>query len=161
MSTPLGTRSCPAGRYYAGLTTIPGIGPITAATIQALVPDPAPSRQFGTSPLDWVDAEDAFEWGGKERLGKISKMGNRRCVSLLVLGAQQCCGIARRGAPISHWLTALLSRRPAKVAAIALATRWPGSFGLCLLKRVRSPERTGCRICGCLNTKNGLTNWAA
>ena len=56
-------------------------------------------------------------------MGKISKMGNPTLRSLLVVGATAVLQHARRGATISPWLTALLARRPAKVAAIALANK--------------------------------------
>ncbi len=105
------------------LATIPGIGPITAATIQALVPDPGiftSGRHFAA----WIGLTPKMHSsGGKERLGKISKMGNSTLRSLLVVGATAVLRHARRGAPISPWLTALLERRPAKVAAIALANK--------------------------------------
>ena len=61
--------------------------------------------------------------GGKECLGKISKMGNPTLRPLLVVGATAVLQHARRGATISPWLTALLARRPAKVAARALANK--------------------------------------
>ena len=61
--------------------------------------------------------------GGKERLGRISKMGNPVLRSLLVVGATAVSRHARRGATVSPWLTGLLARRPAKVAAIALANK--------------------------------------
>ena len=105
------------------LTTIPGIGPITAATIQALVPDPGAftsGRHFAA----WIGLTPKMHSsGGKERLGKISKMGNPALRSLLVVGATAVSRQVRRGATISPWLTALLARRPAKVAAIALANK--------------------------------------
>jgi transposase len=105
------------------LATIPGIGPITAATIQALVPDPGAftsGRHFAA----WVGLTPKMHSsGGKERLGKISKMGNPALRSLLVVGATAVLRHARRGATISPWLKALLTRRPAKVAAIALANK--------------------------------------
>ena len=105
------------------LSTIPGIGPITAATIQALVPDPGAfvsGRHFAA----WVGlTPKTNSSGGKERLGRISKMGNPALRSLLVVGATAVVAHVRRGATISPWLTALLARRPAKVAAIALANK--------------------------------------
>jgi transposase len=105
------------------LATIPGVGPITAATIQALVPDPGAftsGRHFAA----WIGLTPKMHSsGGKEQLGKISKMGNPALRSLLVVGATAVLQHARRGAPISPWLTALLARRPAKVAAIALANK--------------------------------------
>jgi transposase len=105
------------------LTTIPGIGPITAATIQALVPNPGAftsGRHFAA----WIGLTPKMHSsGGKERLGKISKMGNPALRSLLVVGATAVSRQVRRGATMSPWLTALLARRPAKVAAIALANK--------------------------------------
>jgi transposase len=105
------------------LATIPGIGPITAATIQALVPDPGvftSGRHFAA----WIGLTPKMHSSGfKERLGKISKMGNPALRSLLVVGATAVSRQVRRGATISPWLTALLARRPAKVAAIALANK--------------------------------------
>jgi transposase len=105
------------------LSTIPGIGPITAATIQALVPDPGAftsGRHFAA----WIGLTPKMHSsGGKEQLGRISKMGNPALRSLLVVGATAVLQHARRGATISPWLTALLARRPAKVAAIALANK--------------------------------------
>jgi transposase len=105
------------------LATIPGVGPITAATIHALVPDPrafTSARHFAA----WVGLTPKMHSsGGNERLGKISKMGNPALRSLLVVGATAVLRHARRGAPISPWLTSLLARRPAKVAAIALANK--------------------------------------
>jgi transposase len=105
------------------LVTIPGIGPITAATIQALVPDPGAftsGRHFAA----WIGLTPKMHSsGGNERLGKISKMGNPALRSLLVVGATAVLQHARRGATISPWLTALSARRPPKVAAIALANK--------------------------------------
>ena len=95
------------------LATIPGVGPITAATIQALVPDPGvftSGRHFAA----WIGLTPKMQAsGGKERLGKISKMGNPTLRSLLVVGATAVLRHARRGATLSPWLTALLARRPA------------------------------------------------
>jgi transposase len=108
------------------LATIPGVGPITAATIKALVPDPGAFKS-GRHFAAWIGLTPKMHSsGGKERLGKISKMGNPALRSLLVVGATavlQHARRTRRGATISPWLTALLARRPAKVAAIALANK--------------------------------------
>jgi transposase len=105
------------------LATIPGVGPITAATIKALVPDPGTFKS-GRHLAAWIGLTPKMHSsGGRERLGKISKMGNPALRSLLVVGATAVLQHARRGATISPWLTALLARRPAKVAAIALANK--------------------------------------
>jgi transposase len=62
--------------------------------------------------------------GGKERLGSISKQGDRYLRGLFVAGALAVIRYAKiHGTTHRPWLTALLARRPAKVAAIALANK--------------------------------------
>lgn len=105
------------------LQTIPGIGPITATALAATVPD---VTGFRTS-------RDLSAWlgltpkphssGGKEKLGRISKMGNRYLRRLLYLGAMGVISARRRGQPGDDWLWRLLQRKTAKQAAIALANR--------------------------------------
>jgi len=69
--------------------------------------------------------------GGKDRLGSISKQGDRYLRRLFVAGALAVIRYARiHGTEHRPWLTALLARRPTKVAAIALANKiarmaWP------------------------------------
>jgi transposase len=69
------------------LTTIPGVGAIAAATIKALVLDPGgikSARHF----VAWLGLTPrSHSSGGKERLGRISKMGNPGFRALLVVGA--------------------------------------------------------------------------
>ena len=65
----------------------------------------------------------AHSSGGKERLGRISKMGNPTLRTLLILGATTVLRHARNGGKASPWLQAILSRRPPKVAAVALANK--------------------------------------
>ena len=105
------------------LTTIPGVGPISAASIKALVPDPkgfVSGRHFAT----WLGlTPKSCSSGGKERLGRISRMGNTTLRTLLILGATTVLRHTRRGATTSAWVTALLARRPFKVAAVALANK--------------------------------------
>ena len=105
------------------LTTVPGIGPISAASLKALVPDPngfVSGRHFAA----WLGlTPQPRSSGGKERLGRISKMGNPTLRTLLVLGATTVLQHARRGAPVPPWVTALMARRPFKVAAVALANK--------------------------------------
>lgn len=105
------------------LTTIPGVGAITAASIKALVPDPA-GFQSGRHFASWLGlTPKSHSSGGKERLGKISKMGNTQLRSLLVLGATSVLRHARHNSNASKWLTAIMARRPYKVAAVALANK--------------------------------------
>lgn len=105
------------------LQTIPGIGPITASALASALPDIA----------DFKSARDLSAWlgltpkphstGGKERLGRISKMGNRYLRRLLYLGAIAQVSARRRGAPGEDWLWKIMSRKKPKQAAIALANR--------------------------------------
>ena len=103
------------------LTSVPGIGPITAGAMLAMVPDPAgfrSARHFAA----WLGfAPRQKSSGGKQRLGSISKQGNRYLRSLLILGAANVLRFRRKEAPISAWLAALRERRPFKVVAVALA----------------------------------------
>ncbi len=105
------------------LTTIPGVGAITAASIKALVPDPAGFKS-GRHLAAWLGLTPRpHSSGGKERLGRISKMGNPELRSLLVLGATAVLRHARGNTNASKWLVALMARRPYKVAAVALANK--------------------------------------
>ena len=61
--------------------------------------------------------------GGKEWLGKISKMGNRCIRRLLYLGAMGVIAARRRKAAGDDWLWQMLARKPVKLVAIALANR--------------------------------------
>jgi len=62
--------------------------------------------------------------GGKERLGSISKQGDRYLRGLFTAGALAVIRYAKkRGTEHRPWLTTLLARRPTKVAAMALANK--------------------------------------
>jgi transposase len=62
--------------------------------------------------------------GGKDKLGSISKQGDRYLRGLFVVGALAVIRYAKvHGIKHRPWLTALLARRPAKVAAIAFANK--------------------------------------
>jgi transposase len=61
--------------------------------------------------------------GGKDKLGSISKQGDRYLRSLF-MGALAVIRYAKiYGTNHRPWLTALLARRPTKVAAVALANK--------------------------------------
>ncbi len=105
------------------LTTVPGIGSISAASLKALVPDPTgfvSGRHFAA----WLGLTPRpHSSGGRERLGRISKMGNPTLRTLLILGATTVLRHARNGGKASAWVAAILARRPPKVAAVALANK--------------------------------------
>jgi len=106
------------------LAEIPGVGAIGATGLVMKTPDPRafPSgRHFaawiGLTPKDHSTA-------GRTRLGKITRAGDERLRSVLVAGATAVIKQAKqgRGHP-SPWLLALLKRKPAKLAAVALANK--------------------------------------
>ena len=105
------------------LTTIPGVGPIIAATVRVAVQDPAAFRT-GRDLAAWIGITPrANSSGGKKRLGKISKRGNKQLRTLLIVGATSILKQARRGSKLPAWVVSIMARRPYKVAAVALANK--------------------------------------
>jgi transposase len=103
---------------------IPGVGPLLATALVASVADPKAFRS-GRNFSAWVGiVPKQHSSGGKDRLGSISKQGDRYLRSLFVAGALSVIRYAKiHGTKHRPWLTALLARRPTKVAAIALANK--------------------------------------
>jgi transposase len=114
-------RSCEASRRLA---EIPGIGPIVATALIAEVGD-WKSFSSGRSLAAWIGlVPKQHTTGGKERLGHITKQGNRYLRWLLVAGAMAVIRYAKQhGTKNRPWLARLMERRPAKVAAVALANK--------------------------------------
>jgi transposase len=103
---------------------IPGVGPLLATALVANVADPGAFRS-GRNFSAWIGlVPKQHSSGGKDTLGSISKQGDRYLRSLFVAGALSVIRYAKaHGSKHRPWLTALLARRPAKVAAIALANK--------------------------------------
>jgi transposase len=104
--------------------TIPGVGPITATAITALVPAPG-SFRTGRDFAAWLGLMPLQKsTGGKQKLGAVSKRGERTIRRLLILGAsavvRQAC---RRGAPAKSWLAQMLPRKPKMLVTVALANK--------------------------------------
>ncbi len=106
------------------LDAIPGIGPVLATALVASVADPKVFRS-GRNFSAWIGlVPKQHSSGGKNRLGSISKQGDRYLRSLFMAGALAVIRYAKiHGTKHRPWLTALLARRPTKVAAIALANK--------------------------------------
>lgn len=105
------------------LQTMPGIGPITASVLAATLPNVSSFRSARDLPA-WLGlTPKPHSSGGKERLGSISKMGNRYIRRLLSLGAMGVISARRLSEPSTDWLGRLVATKPLKVAAIALANR--------------------------------------
>jgi transposase len=103
---------------------IPGVGPMVATALVASVADPSTFRSARNFSA-WIGlVPKQHSSGGKERLGSISKQGDRYLRSLFVAGALAVIRYAKiHGTGHRPWLTALLARKPTKVAAIALANK--------------------------------------
>ena len=106
------------------LDDIPGVGPALATALVASVADPKAFRS-GRDFSAWVGlVPKQSSSGGKQKLGSISKQGDRYLRSLFTVGALAVIRYAKiHGTKHRPWLTALLARRPTKVAAIALANK--------------------------------------
>jgi transposase len=106
------------------LDDIPGVGPALATALVASVADPKAFRS-GRDFSAWIGlVPKQHSSGGKDKLGSISKQGDRYLRSLFTAGALAVIRYAKiHGTKHRPWLTALLARRPTKVAAIALANK--------------------------------------
>jgi transposase len=114
-------RSCEESRR---LEEIPGVGPIVATALVAEIGD---WREFrsGRNLAAWIGlVPKQHTTGGKDKLGSITKQGNRYLRWLLVTGAMAVIRYARKHGPKRRpWLARLMERRPTKVAAVALANK--------------------------------------
>jgi len=106
------------------LDEIPGVGPALATALVASIANPKAFRS-GRDFSAWVGlVPKQNSSGGKEKLGSITKRGDRYLRSLFTAGALAVIRYAKiHGTKHRPWLTALLARRPTKVAAIALANK--------------------------------------
>ncbi|WP_343501758.1 IS110 family transposase [Alloyangia pacifica] len=106
------------------MMTMPGLGPITAMAIEAFAPTLSVfkrSRDFAA----WLGlVPRQHSTGGKQVLGRMSKMGQRDIRRLLIIGAMSVIRWATsKGTIQGTWLHAMLLRKPRKVVAIAMANK--------------------------------------
>ena len=108
------------------LATVPGIGTLTATVLTATVSNPQAfkgGREFAA----WIGlVPRQHSTGGKAKLGKISKMGNRDLRRLLVVGAHAALYRMKSGktqSPLADWARTLLAKKPFKLVAVALANK--------------------------------------
>lgn len=106
------------------LQTIPGIGPVTASAILAFAPPPQMFKR-GRDFAAWVGLTPLQRsTGGKQKLGQMSKMGERTLRRLLIIGASAVVRwAARKGAPAGSWLERMLARKPRMLVVVALANK--------------------------------------
>jgi transposase len=106
------------------LQTMPGVGPVTAMAVAVFAP-PMEHFRNGRDFAAWLGlVPQQHSTGGKERLGKVSKMGQRDIRRLLITGAMAVVRwAARKGAPEGSWLARMLAKKDRLLVAIALANR--------------------------------------
>jgi transposase len=117
-------RRAPADAQMARPMTVPGIGAIGAAAIAAFAP-PTEGFRSGRDFAAWIGlTPKQHSTGGKTRLGRTSKMGQRDIRRLLIIGAMAVVqGARRKGAPAGSWLAGMLARKPVMLVAMALANK--------------------------------------
>ena len=111
-------------RFSARLQTMPGVGPITSMALAAFAP-PMESFRQGRDFSAWLGlVPRQHSSGGKQRLGRTSKSGQRDIRRLLIIGAMAVISGAKARPPAeSSWLGRILARKPRMLAAIALANK--------------------------------------
>ncbi|WP_299656159.1 IS110 family transposase [uncultured Jannaschia sp.] len=111
------------------LQTMPGIGPICSLAIETFAP-PMESFRCGRDFAAWlglVPLQNSS--GGKQRLGRTSKMGQRDIRRLLIVGAMAVAQWAsRKGAAEGSWLARMLEKKPLMLVVIALANKMARSI---------------------------------
>jgi transposase len=120
----------------ARLTTMPGIGPITAMAIETFAP-PMETFKRGRDFAAWLGlVPKQHSTGGKQRLGRTSKMGQRDIRRLLIVGAMGVVRWAcRNGASEGTWLARMLARKPRMIVAIALANKMARAVWAMLVRK--------------------------
>jgi len=116
--------------------TIPGIGPITATAIAAIAP-PAETFAKGRDFAAWLGlVPKQASTGGKQKLGAISRMGERTLRRLLIIGASAVVlQVSKRGAPAGSWLEGMLARKPRMLVTVALANKMARTVWALLVKQ--------------------------
>lgn len=106
------------------LMTIPGIGPITATAIAAIA-HPAETFAKGRDLAAWLGlVPKQASTGGKQKLGAISRMGERTLRRLLIIGASAVVlQASKRGAPSGSWLEGMPTRKPRMLVTVASANK--------------------------------------
>ncbi|MCP1558713.1 UNVERIFIED_ORG: transposase [Methylobacterium sp. SuP10 SLI 274] len=106
------------------LMSVPGIGPLIATAIEALAP-PTETFRSDRDFAAWVGLTPVQRsTGGKERLGRTSRMGERTLRRLLIIAASAVVRWAKRkGVPADKWLGRMLARKPPMLVIVAVANR--------------------------------------
>ena len=124
------------------LMEVPGVGPVLASAMVAAVPNPAVFKS-GRDLAAWIGlVPRQNSSGGKEKLGSITKQGDRYLRQLLVVGALAVIRYAQKHGTKRPWLVHLLARRSPKIAAVALANKMARMIWAMMMtgERYREPK---------------------
>jgi transposase len=129
------TRAAKADREARRLMAVPCVGPMIASAVLAKVPDPRMFRS-GRDFAAWLGLTGRDRGtGGKHRVGRISKQGDRVLRTLLINGASACLRHQKTRGFTDPWLRDLLARRPYKVVMVALANKTARIIWALLIKQ--------------------------
>ncbi|MEM6550248.1 MAG: IS110 family transposase [Pseudomonadota bacterium] len=118
----------------ARMQTMPGLGPVTAMAVEAFAP-PMEGFRRGRDFAAWLGlVPKQHSTGGKQRLGRTSKMRQRDIRRLLIIGAMSVVSSPRHS-PGGSWLRKMLEKKPRMVVAIALANRMARRLWAMLVKK--------------------------
>ena len=106
------------------LMQLPGVGPTTASALVASIGDGHDFKN-GRQLAAWLGLTPGqYSSGGKQRLGRITKAGDRYLRTLLILGARSVLQSAKKKEdPISRWTREVEGRRGYWRAAVAMAAK--------------------------------------
>ena len=128
------------------LMTIPGVGPICAMAVNVFAP-PMESFRRGRDFAAWIGLTPRQNsTAGKQRLGRITKMGQRDLRRLLILGATAVVWQMRRRKEVSDpWLRRMIAEKPPKLVAVALANKMARTIWALSIKKetYRAPVAVG------------------
>lgn len=129
-------REAQRGNETRRLQSMPGVGPITAMAVDAFAP-PMSTFKRGRDFAAWLGLVPVqHSTGGKQRLGRTSKMGQRDIRRLLIIGAVSVVQWAsRRGTREGSWLQRMMDRKPPMLVAMALANKMARSIWAMLTKQ--------------------------
>lgn len=124
------------GTMARRLRTMPGVGPIGALAVETFAP-PMETFKCGRDFAAWLGLVPLQKsTGGKQRLGKMSKMGQADIRRLLIIGAMAVIRWAcRKGAPEGSWLARMMAKKPRMLVAIALANKMARGIWAIMIKQ--------------------------
>ena len=135
------------------LMSIPDVGPIIASAIVANVQDASSfsgPREFAAF-LGLTPKQNSS--GGKQRLGRISKMGHRYLRKLLVVGAHALLFHRKPHTdPLRMWAKKLIEKKPFNLVAVALKSR----IAFAILRTRRAIEKFRVTPCAAPPGRNGV-----